>query len=299
MFQPVNLAIDKDNKFYITDFGDNTIKIFSNLNDLTTPSSVITGFNFNEKTFSFPDILITLKEVPIEDGGTETHNDKLFVSDPFNHVIKVYNIDNTLELIATLGSFGSGDAQFNQPCGLALSADGTELHVVDMMNHRISVWNASTFAHIANYGRLGHGLSNGLYFPIDIICTSVKTMLVVDTGNNRIVKFNNRVEDDTYVIKQLDPYVKHMYNAAGRLQLTTNTFPAMAIETDGTNFYLSDLYTSNIVKFNNAWTTSNVIASYGKEAGKVKFPKGMFHKGGKLYVADTMSGEIEEFTLVV
>ena len=28
MFQPVNLAIDKDNKFYITDFGDNTIKIF-------------------------------------------------------------------------------------------------------------------------------------------------------------------------------------------------------------------------------------------------------------------------------
>jgi len=69
MFQPVNLAIDKDNKFYITDFGDNTVKIFSNLNDLTTPTSVITGFNFNEKTFSFPDILITLKEVPVEGGG--------------------------------------------------------------------------------------------------------------------------------------------------------------------------------------------------------------------------------------
>ena len=282
MFQPVNLVIDESNNVFVTDYYSNEVKIFTTT-DLSTPVDKIGGFNFNEKTFAFPDLVI--KDF-----------DKLFVSDTFNHVVKVFNTDNN-ELIATLGGFGSGDAQFNQPCGLALSADGTELHVVDMMNHRISVWNASTFAHIDNYGRLGHGLNNGLYFPIDIICTSGKTMLVVDTGNNRIVKFNNRVEDTTYVVKQLDPYVKHMYNASGRLQLTTNTFPAMAIEAAGTDFYLSDLYTSNIVKFNNTWTTSNVIASYGKEAGKVKFPKGMFHKGGKLYVADTAAGEIEVITL--
>jgi len=290
MFQPVNLVIDESNNVFVTDYYSNEVKIFTTT-DLSTPVDKIGGFNFNEKTFTFPDLVIKPK-----DPKDAEDFDKLFVSDTFNHVVKVFNT-NTKELIATLGSFGSGDAQFNQPCGLALSADGTELHVVDMMNHRISVWNASTFAHIDNYGRLGHGLNNGLYFPIDIICTSGKTMLVVDTGNNRIVKFNNRVEDTTYVVKQLDPYVKHMYNASGRLQLTTNTFPAMAIEAAGTDFYLSDLYTSNIVKFNNTWTTSNVIASYGKEAGKVKFPKGMFHKGGKLYVADTMSGEIEVITL--
>ena len=292
MFQPVNLVIDGSNKVFVTDYHSNEVKIF-NITDLSNPIDKISGFNFNEKTFTFPDITIKPK-----DPEDQADYDKLFVSDTFNHVVKVFRVSNK-QLVATLGGLGSGSDQLHQPSGLALSKDGTELHVVDTMNHRISVWNTKTFAHIANYGGLGHGLNNGLYFPIDIICTSVKTMLVVDTGNNRIVKFNNRVEDDTYVIKQLDPYVKHMYNAAGRLQLTTNTFPAMAIETDGTNFYLSDLYTSNIVKFNNAWTTSNVIASYGKEAGKVKFPKGMFHKGGKLYVADTMSGEIEEFTLVV
>ena len=301
MFQPVNLAIDKDNKFYITDFGDNTVKIFSNLNDLTTPTSVITGFNFNEKTFSFPDILITLKEVSVEGGGTETHNDKLFISDPFNHVVKVYDIDNTLKLIATLGGFGSEDTQFNQPSGMALNADGTELHVVDMMNHRISVWSTSAFSHIRNYGSLGHGENSGLYYPIDILHIGSGVMLVADCGHNRVVKFNaNGSESTPYVVKKLDEYVKYEYDASGILSLTTRTFPLISLETDGTNFYISDLYTSNIVKFNSSWVESSTpLATYGNGSGKVKFPKGMLVlvDENKMYVADTMSGEIEVITL--
>ena len=303
MFQPVNLAIDKDNKFYITDFGDNTVKIFSNLNDLTTPTSVITGFNFNEKTFSFPDILITLKKVSVEGGGTETYNDKLFISDPFNHVVKVYDIDNTLKLIATLGGFGSGDTQFNQPSGMALNADGTELHVVDMMNHRISVWSTSTFNHIKNYGSLGHGENSGLYYPIDILHIGSGVMLVADCGHNRVVKFNaNGSESTPYVVKKLDEYVKYEYDASGILSLTTRTFPLISLETDGTNFYISDLYTSNIVKFDSSWVESSTpLATYGNGSGKVKFPKGMLilniDSTNKMYVADTMSGEIEVITL--
>jgi len=301
MFQPVNLAIDKDNKFYITDFGDNTVKVYSSLDDLTIPTSVITGFNFNEKTFSFPDVLI---KPAVEGGETETHNDKLFVSDPFNHVVKVYNIDDKIELIATLGGFGSGDTQFNQPSGMALNANGTELHVVDMMNHRISVWSTSTFNHIRNYGSLGHGENSGLYYPIDILHIGSGVMLVADCGHNRVVKFNaNGSESTPYVVKKLDEYVKHEYDASGILSLTTKTFPLISLETDGTNFYISDLYTSNIVKFDNNWTeASTPVAVYGSEDGKVKFPKGMLilniDSTNKMYVADTMSGEIEEFTLV-
>ena len=146
------------------------------------------------------------------------------------------------------------------------------------------------------------GKTLGVFSKPGDLCKNPKGEVVIaDTGNNRIVKFNNRVEDTTYVVKQLDPYVKHMYNASGRLQLTTNTFPAMAIETDGTNFYISDLYTSNIVKFNSSWVeASTPVAVYGSEVGNVKFPKGMLVliDEEKMYVADTMSGEIEEFTLV-
>ena len=294
MFQPVNLVIDGSNRVFVTDYYSNEVKIFNTTN-LVNPIDKISGFNFNEKTFTFPDLVIKPK-----DPEDAEDFDKLFVSDTFNHVVKVFNT-NTKELIATLGSFGSGDAQFNQPCGLALSADGTELHVVDMMNHRISVWIEETdgmFRHYRNYGYLDHGEDSGLYYPIDIVHYQNDIMYVTDAGHNRIVSFDDGDESDPYVVKKLDEYVGHKYNDVGELSLTTRTFPVLSVETDGDSFFLTDLYTSNVVKFDASWVEEeNPIAVYGSGTGQVKFPKGMLvllvDPDKKLYVADTMSGEIE------
>lgn len=302
MFQPVNLAVSSNNKFFVVDFGDNTVKVYSSLDDLTVPDNIITGFNFNEKSFSFPDVLIkpAVEEV-IQEGlvVVDGMSEKLFVSDPFNHVVKVYNA-NTLELVTTLGGFGSGDRQFNQPGGMALDNRGY-LHVVDTGNHRISVWRAETdimFSHVMNYGYLGHGDDGGLYYPTDIIRYQNNIMYVADSGHNRIVSFDDGDETDPYVIKKLDEYVKHGYNDSGRLSLTTITFPVISLETDGTNFYLTDLYTSNVIKFDASWIEEeDPLFIYGFGTKKVKFPKGMLilniDSTNKMYVADTMSGEIE------
>ena len=303
MFQPVNLAVNSDNsKFFVVDFGDNIVKVYSNLGDLTAPDNVITGFNFNEKTFAFPDVLIKPEveevieeDVVVVDGKSE----KLFVSDPFNHVVKIYNTSD-LELVATLGGFGSDDNQFNQPGGMALDTHGY-IHIVDTGNHRISVWIEETdgmFRHYRNYGYLDHGEDSGLYYPIDIVHYQNDIMYVTDAGHNRIVSFDDGDEFDPYVVKKLDEYVGHKYNDVGELSLTTRTFPVISIETDGTNFYLTDLYTSNVVKFDASWAeVENPIAIYGSGTGQVKFPKGMLvllvDTDKKLYVADTMSGEIE------
>lgn len=302
MFQPVNLAISSDNRFFIVDFGDNTVKVYSSLDDLTVPNNVITGFNFNEKTFAFPDVLIKPEveevieeDVVVVDGKSE----KLFVSDPFNHVVKVYNISD-LELVATLGGFGSDDNQFNQPGGMALDTHGY-IHIVDTGNHRISVWIEETdgmFRHYRNYGYLGHGEDGGLYYPIDIVHYQNDIMYVTDAGHNRIVSFDDGSESDPYIIKKLDEYVGHEYNDAGELSLTTRTFPVISIETDSTNFYLTDLYTSNVVKFDASWVEEeDPLFIYGFGTKKVKFPKGMLilniDSTNKMYVADTMSGEIE------
>lgn len=302
MFQPVNLAISSDNRFFIVDFGDNTVKVYSSLDDLTVPNNVITGFNFNEKTFAFPDVLIKPEveevieeDVVVVDGKSE----KLFVSDPFNHVVKVYNTSD-LELVATLGGFGSDDNQFNQPDGMALDTHGY-IHIVDTGNHRISVWIEETdgmFRHYRNYGYLGHGEDGGLYYPIDIVHYQNDIMYVTDAGHNRIVSFDDGSESDPYIIKKLDEYVGHEYNDAGELSLTTRTFPVISIETDSTNFYLTDLYTSNVVKFDASWVEEeDPLFIYGFGTKKVKFPKGMLilniDSTNKMYVADTMSGEIE------
>ncbi len=302
MFQPVNLAVSSNNKFFVVDFGDNTVKVYSSLDDLTVPDNIITGFNFNEKSFSFPDVLIkpAVEEV-IQEGlvVVDGMSEKLFVSDPFNHVVKIYNTSD-LELVATLGGFGSDDNQFNQPGGMALDTHGY-IHIVDTGNHRISVWIEETdgmFRHYRNYGYLGHGEDGGLYYPTDIIRYQNNIMYVADSGHNRIVSFDDGSESEPYVIKKLDEYVGHEYNDAGKLSLTTRTFPVISIETDGTNFYLTDLYTSNVVKFDASWIEEeNPIAVYGNAVGQVKFPKGMLvlhvDPNKKLYVADTMSGEIE------
>lgn len=302
MFQPVNLAISSDNRFFIVDFGDNTVKVYSSLDDLTVPDNIITGFNFNEKSFSFPDVLIKPEveevieeDVVVVDGKSE----KLFVSDPFNHVVKVYNTSD-LELVATLGGFGSDDNQFNQPGGMALDTHGY-IHIVDTGNHRISVWIEETdgmFRHYRNYGYLGHGEDGGLYYPIDIVHYQNDIMYVTDAGHNRIVSFDDGSESDPYIIKKLDEYVGHEYNDAGELSLTTRTFPVISIETDSTNFYLTDLYTSNVVKFDASWVEEeDPLFIYGFGTKKVKFPKGMLilniDSTNKMYVADTMSGEIE------
>ena len=292
MFQPVNLAIDSSGRLFVTDFGDNTVKVFDNPSDLETPSIVLTGFNFNEKTFSFPDVVIKPKVTEeIEGDPVVTQPETLFVSDPFNHAVKVYSIgEDSLELVATLGGFGSGDSQFNQPGGLALNEDGSELHVVDTVNHRISVWSAEApFAYIASYGGPGHGDASGLYYPTDILHVGAGVMYVADCGHNRVVSFKNDGTASTpYVVKKLDEYVT----------LTTKAFPVISLAVHGTNFYLSDLYVSNIVEFA-AWAGDGVVlASYGNDVGDVKFPKGMYVSNNTLYVADTISSEIEAISLV-
>lgn len=258
MFQPVNLAVSSNNKFFVVDFGDNTVKVYSSLDDLTVPDNIITGFNFNEKSFSFPDVLIKpAVEGEISDDGliiADSMSEKLFVSDPFNHVVKVYNA-NTLELVTTLGGFGSDDNQFNQPGGMALDTHGY-IHIVDTGNHRISVWIEETdgmFRHYRNYGYLDHGEDSGLYYPIDIVHYQNNIMYVTDAGHNRIVSFDDGDESDPYVVKKLDEYVGHKYNDVGELSLTTRTFPVLSVETDGDSFFLTDLYTSNVVKFDASW----------------------------------------------
>ncbi len=287
----------------MVDFGDNTVKVYSSLDDLTVPDNVITGFNFNEKTFAFPDVLIKpAVEEELGPGGeivVDGKSEKLFVSDPFNHVVKVYNTSD-LELVATLGGFGSDDNQFNQPGGMALDTHGY-IHIVDTGNHRISVWIEETdgmFRHYRNYGYLDHGEDSGLYYPIDIVHYQNDIMYVTDAGHNRIVSFDDGDESDLYVVKKLDEYVGHKYNDVGELSLTTRTFPVLSVETDGDSFFLTDLYTSNVVKFDASWVEEkNPIAVYGSGTGQVKFPKGMLvllvDPDKKLYVADTMSGEIE------
>ena len=65
------------------------------------------------------------------------HKDKLFLSYPDSHCIKVFNVAG--HYVQDIGSGGSGDGQFQYPCCVAIDKFNNLL-VVDQGNHRLQIF---------------------------------------------------------------------------------------------------------------------------------------------------------------
>ena len=65
---------------------------------------------------------------------------RIYVTDAWNHRVQVFASDGTI--LATWGSHGAGNGQFNVPMGGTLDPAGNRLFVTDMWNHRIQVLEA-------------------------------------------------------------------------------------------------------------------------------------------------------------
>jgi sugar lactone lactonase YvrE len=121
----------------------------------------------------------------------------LYVADTLNHRIRKIAQDGTPSTFAGTGvaGFADGDvavAQFNEPIGLALAADGT-LYVADSKNHRIRAISASGL--VTTHAGLGtsgftDGVDTGARFatPHGLALGSDGTLYVADRGNHRIRK---------------------------------------------------------------------------------------------------------------
>jgi DNA-binding beta-propeller fold protein YncE len=99
------------------------------------------------------------------------------------------------EFVSATGSQGAGVGQFDYPCGLALSADGTRLLVADINNHRVVVADA----HDGQSLRTLQGPAGTLQYPNAVaMVPRTGQVLVVDYTRHRVVVFAG-VDDDTVV----------------------------------------------------------------------------------------------------
>ena len=93
---------------------------------------------------------------------------------------------------AQFGSDGTGDANFSNPSGVAVSGDGLAAWVADTFNHRIVVWTrpdltSTTWSYSTKFGTEGSGESN-LLFPTGVTASADGLAVwVADTNNHRIV----------------------------------------------------------------------------------------------------------------
>lgn len=128
------------------------------------------------------------RSLAVADDGT------VYVVDTDNHVIRKISVDGTVSTFAGTGSAGlvngSGSvARFNNPCDLALGADGT-VYVADRNNHLIrkilangtvsTLAGASSSGYVDNVGNLAY-----FYAPTGLAMVS-GVLYVADSGNKAI-----------------------------------------------------------------------------------------------------------------
>ena len=108
---------------------------------------------------------------------------------PFSGGYNVVKFDRHGKYLATIGSAGNGNGQFNDPEGIALDSDGN-IYVADSGNNRVEKFNQDG-AYQSQFGSAGSG--NGQFnFPVGIAIGPDGKIYVADVGNNRVEEFDSK-----------------------------------------------------------------------------------------------------------
>ncbi|MBI4329951.1 MAG: SMP-30/gluconolactonase/LRE family protein [Chloroflexi bacterium] len=110
----------------------------------------------------------------------------VYVVSSANHQVVEYT--STGQQLASWGSQGSADGQFQSPYGIAVDSSGY-VYVADTGNHRVQKFTSSgTF--VSKFGSSGTG-NEQFASPHGLTVDSSGNIFVADTGNHRIQKFNS------------------------------------------------------------------------------------------------------------
>ena len=111
---------------------------------------------------------------------------EVFVTYEKTHCVAVFTPNG--HLLRSFGTYGSGEGQFNSPCGVTFDGEGNVL-VSDCWNHRIQKFTAQG-QFLAAVGAKGRGPLQ-FYYPTDIAFnTSNKRFYVAENQNHRIQILN-------------------------------------------------------------------------------------------------------------
>lgn len=189
---PFGIAVGSDGTVYVADAGEsNRIRKITPDGNVTTLAGANEGFADGAGTaaaFNTPSALVLAP-----DGN-------LYVADTGNNRIRKITPEGVVSTVGGDGTAGYRDgpasqAQFNAPVGLAVDASGS-IYVADTYNDRIRKITAdgqvSTIAGAGTPGYVeGQGTAALFDTPCGIVVTSNGSLVVADTGNNRLRKITS------------------------------------------------------------------------------------------------------------
>ncbi len=229
---PSGLALDFWGNLYVADTGNNRVLVYEptfDQDDFPTftngmAAAVVIGqSNFTSKTAPNPPTAASLDQ-PM--GLAIDYYDNLVVADSDNNRVLIFEppLKTGMKARNVLGQPLAGNPEYgdfttrlasppsevslNHPTGVAIGAVADELYVADTGNHRVLVFTKSDSIEaqadlvigqpgftsgLANNGGLGAGSLNG---PTGLRVDSANRLLVADTGNHRVLQYENPLTSD-------------------------------------------------------------------------------------------------------
>jgi tripartite motif-containing protein 71 len=219
----------------------------------------------------------------------------LFVADNGNN--RIQKFDNAGNFIILWGNFGSANANFHNPTGVACDGKG-DVWVVDTNNHRVQKFDGKLGGYLMKFGSRGNG-EGQFNAPWGIAVDRVRGFVyVVDSANFRVQKFDLSGE---------------FIMAWGSFGTGDGQFyfpRGVAVDQSDGSVYIVDMGNHRIQKFD---TGTNVLpqllAKWGgspeaghassplaREAGQLRSPWGIAVDGaGDVFVTDTGNHRVEKF----
>lgn len=228
-------------------------------------------------------------------GLTFTADDKLIVSDDFNHRIQIYDADRNLA--HSFGSKGKNAGEFHYPKGTAVDPQGN-IYVADSWNHRIQKFD-SNGNHLLSFGSCGEAPGQ-LNEPYDLHIAVSGEIIVVERYNHRIQFFRPDGSSAGWVGTRgtvLEDQLAFIYETPLNLfSPPVFEFPTSIAKDSFGNFYISDSGNHRIVKFDSEWKQILAFGERGEAPGQFQYPLCVCSGANDfIYVTDLNNDRIQVF----
>ena len=161
----------------------------------------------------------------------------MYVTDTVKN--RVFVFDQTGNYLNSWGGLGSGDGQFHEPRGIAISADGS-VYVVDFWNNRIQRFSADGI-YLGQWGKLGGSRFDkpGTFIHPSAIAIDKNGLIYISDDNSRIQRYNLNGD-----------YIDQWNNIPTNYASGSSLFDHITVSDSG-SIYLTDQFQRAVVQLNN------------------------------------------------
>lgn len=170
---PTALARDDAGSIYVFDSGNHRVQIFDEERDAWRSFGKA---GREPGQFGSANILFNPHGLAVRAG-------RIYVSDPGNHRVQIFDTDGTF--LSAFGRKGTGDGEFVYPGGVDIDESGN-VYVADMYNHRILKFTGDG-SFIAKWGAFGS--YQGDFAAPATVSHAVGELVVTDAVNHRVQVF--------------------------------------------------------------------------------------------------------------